>query len=328
MYHTPNTSQVKKPPKTNSLLWKWRRLLYGCRSNKRATLTKLYGAVIKLGLKYKDIFASQETLADMANITREYANVLLHELDAHDLLRVNNHVFNSCTYDLPQELFFEERRSFENIFPVLKSLGLWLLMTTNMPSESVNLTQLFSNRDNFNIKYIHTIERGSYGVRKVGESLINCSDPKKRVVDMYIDKILVRIGADLALTPYGKIILSVFDEDILVKALEEYKCYKKEIKSPIHWIWKRAHTLSKEVNRVIKYEEMTLKIKAAGFKPGDRLFLSRDPESQPNFKEERPTKGKNGDIEQVEAPIKDETRHPQADKWLKRFPIPKHFENR
>jgi len=302
MYQTQTQSQ-QKPQQISSFTWKLRRFLNSCRVDKRGRVLRLLHALIKLGCKHQDIFPKQDTLAVAADITRDHCNKLLQEIDRAGLLRIYNRGYDTCLYFLPKEIFFEERQALSSYFPVLRTLGLWLLMSFNSGSKWENITPIYFFTDSSKNIYIHTIERGSVGVQSALESMSGRSSLKKWVVSMSISRINERIGKDLGLTEYGTLLLSCFDDDILVQAYKEFRDYSSTISDSVKWIWKRCKTLSDESNRQIRFQEMTMKVKAAGFEPGTRMCYGEqliDDESQPRYaqvKKEEVSKKESADKE-------------------------------
>lgn len=285
------------------------------RSDKRKKMKTLMNRLLRLSLKYQYVDPYQWTLANEVDVSRQYANTLLKELEEAKLLTIHNRNYNSCVY-FPNEKFFGEARgALSNLFPALKAFGLWMLMSFNMSSESVLTTPMSSKRlEIINKGEICNFSRESYGVNVSG--ILNATTRSGRIMELISAKNR-NLSAEFGYTDYARLINAAFDDPTLQIA---YTITKKHRKNVTH-LFAFFHAVCKKVAKMqgkqVNWIELYDRLDAAGFKRGSKLLLS-DEEAQPLYDDP----AKYLKREDCTTPKQAQIRSLGAAKWQAQFPIP------
>lgn len=275
-------SQVEiRPDRQPSLRDRFDVLLSEMRVDRREATIRTVEVLLEKGLKYINVFPKQGTIGREVGRSRKWVNEIVQLLQESGIIRVHNRGYDTCLYFV--EEIFKQWASLQSIFPVLKSLGLWLLLSANNAQGVTTVTPISHKQPNVIKVSNYTIVRESQGGALVG---ISTKKRKRDVVNAVVKPITRHIGAQLSFTEYALLIIDMFPKEVLEVAYSRMQRYRNDSGDPFKYFW----SICKEEceRRKIEPDTATMieRVKASGFKPGDRLLLS-DPEAQPNYQEKK-----------------------------------------
>lgn len=315
-------------------------ILSNYRSDKVNTVVKILKSLMNFSFQYGEVFPRQELIGDFADITRKYANELLHELADLGLLRIINRGWNTCVYQLHPDFFGWNRFQFAEYFPILKSLCIGLLMSINSPSRSELLAQRILKEQSILNLNKYTIKKDSYAMLWAHDRTdILYADTPESIKMQAFPKIVHNIAMKYKLSLYAMIVITGFDSDTLKKAFIATEKFLKEQGQPddlFKLFYSNCEKIYTMEDKQINWMDVKLKLKAADCHPGMPLYtgmpshmgeLQRERAMQNSYFKMFPVPVLKADVEAqpvYESPVDKSLKRERAmhNPFLKMFPIP------
>lgn len=252
------------------------------RKDKRRHMLIILNYLLKKCFTCKEAHMMQDTIAEVCDITREHANVLLHEMMRLGwIIIINRGVKRSCVYKV-NESFFAYRQELAPYLKVLSMLGIWMLVTFNTTMNSAFPTQPIPQNKNLSININTVIERGSQGHRFM--EILKLSSNRK-TVNHVTTAVVQNIAANLRLTSNGALMISAFDDKTLQTAYDVTRKYEKAQRNfeVFYAVCQRIAQVNKLQPR---YSYARNLLDAAGYQRG--MPLMADEDAQPRYDKPQP----------------------------------------
>ena len=267
-------------------------LLSDSRSDKQKTIIKIMKFLYNVSFRGAVVRPRQITIGRFADITREYANTLLHELEGKGVVLIINRGYDTCHYELHPDFFGANRFEFADYFPVIKTLTLGLLMCLNPTSLSSNkrvLTPILSiGQERYKIdKSIgKNLNKDSYAMKIIHDQtgILDANTPER--IMMHTFKQIERTIANrYKFTLYATILITGFDTVTLEKAFKQTEAFLMEEGDP-GCVFSLLYSYCKKIynmeDKQINWVDVKHRLDAANCHKGMPLFRS-DVEAQPDY---------------------------------------------
>lgn len=231
-----------------------------------------------------------QVIADQADCYRETASILTTKLQERGLFK-KKHTRISRTQSTPNTFTFgTEIRHLTDKYPVI----IWAI---NQEFNAQMLKER-SGRDllthNYNNEYLYgntlsqTQNLITSNSRPAGGG--SSDNPPSRAGcrgrcffclekgDFMITSYNKQLAQQYGITRYGQVLLSAFPDSVLVDAVHEMKT--QIVQNPVTWLFKRGGELCKTREIEPYYEQMLKEVQECGYKPGDKLIITSDPDAQ------------------------------------------------
>lgn len=234
---------------------------------------RILNFLIMLNNQHEDVFPSQTTLAEVADVCRQHANDILKQLEGDGLILRNYRHKKSCQYKISSWFYnLDLRTQLTPYLDALKCLPYFIPFTVSMLL-SVCTTQQDYNYNYLNIKTQRYSTTRDYGSIKSTQKRYHMGEIRGTHPLNYFDPTLSPVFSalkNIKLTEAGKIWLSIFP-DMCIKLADEQLGRCLDVKNPCAYLFKVALEECKKRNIQPDWEKR--KMLSSYYKTSDNLPL-------------------------------------------------------